>query len=58
MPRPKTPEETHCQKMSVSFTPEQLEQVIDYCQRNERSISWVIRKALEKWLEEHKNDSL
>ncbi len=58
MPRPETPEETHCQKMSVSFTPEQLEQVIDYCQRNERSISWVIRKALEKWLEEHKNDSL
>ena len=58
MPRPKTPEETHCQKMSVSFTPEQLEQVIDYCQRNERSISWVIRKALEQWLKEHENDRL
>jgi len=58
MPRPKTPEETHCQKMSVSFTPEQLEQVIDYCQRNERSISWVIRKALEQWLKEHENDHL
>ena len=58
MPRQKTPEETHCQKMSVSFTPEQLEQVIDYCQRNERSISWVIRKALEQWLKEHENDHL
>ena len=58
MPRPKTPEETHCQKMSVSFTPEQLKQVIDYCQRNERSISWVIRKALEQWLKEHENDHL
>ena len=58
MPRAKTPEETHCQKMSVSFTPEQLEQVIDYCQRNERSISWVIRKALEQWLKEHENDHL
>jgi hypothetical protein len=58
MPRPKTPEETHCQKMSVSFTPEQLEQVIDYCQRNERSISWVIRKALEQWLKDHENDHL
>ena len=44
--------------MSVSFTPEQLEQVIDYCQRNERSISWVIRKALEQWLKEHENDHL
>ena len=58
MPRPKTPEETHCQKMSISFEPEQLKELIAYCQRNERSISWVIRKALEKWLEEHKNDSL
>lgn len=58
MPRPKRPEEEHCQKMSISFTPEQLQEVISYCQRNERSISWVIRKALEKWLEEHKNDSL
>ena len=44
--------------MSISFTPEQLQEVFSYCQRNERSISWVIRKALEKWLEEHKNDSL
>ena len=58
MPRPKRPEEEHCQKMSISFTPEQLQEVFSYCQRNERSISWVIRKALEKWLEEHKNDSL
>ena len=58
MPRPKRPEEEHCQKMSISFTPEQLQEVISYCQRNERSISWVIRKALEQWLEEHRNDSL
>ena len=58
MARPKRPEEEHCQKMSISFTPEQLQAVIDYCQRNERAISWVIRKALEDWLDRHKNDTL
>lgn len=58
MARPKRPEEEHCQKMSISFTPEQLQAVIDYCQRNERAISWVIRKALEDWLEKHKDDRL
>ena len=58
MPRPKTPEETHCQKISISFTPEQLEEVLDYCQRNERSIAWVIRHALAEWLPKHKEDRL
>lgn len=58
MARPKKPEEEHCQKMSISFTPEQMKELIDYCQRNERAISWVIRKALDDWLEKHKNDTL
>lgn len=58
MARPKKPEDEHCQKMSISFTPEQMNELIDYCQRNERAISWVIRKALDDWLEKHKNDTL
>lgn len=58
MPRAKRPEEEHCQRMSISFTPEQMQAVLNYCQRNERSISWVIRKALEDWLEKHKSDTL
>jgi len=58
MARPKKPEEEHCQKMSISFTPEQMNELIDYCQRNERAISWVIRKALDDWLEKHKDDRL
>lgn len=58
MARPKKPEDEHCQKMSISFTPEQMKELIDYCQRNERAISWVIRKALDDWLEKHKNDTL
>ena len=58
MPRAKRPEEEHCQAMSISFTPEQLDAVVKYCQKNERSISWVVRKALEQWLEQHKDDHL
>ena len=58
MPRAKRPESEHNQAVSISFEPEQLKELIDYCQRNERSMSWVIRKALEKWLEEHKDDHL
>lgn len=58
MARPKRPEEEHCQKMSISFTPEQMKELLEYCQRNERAISWVIRKALDDWLEKHKDDRL
>ena len=58
MPRPKRPEEEHCQKISISFTPEQLNEILDYCERNERSIAWVIRKALAEWLPKHKEDRL
>lgn len=58
MPRAKRPESEHNQGVSISFEPEQLQKLIDYCQRNERSMAWVIRKALEKWLKEHENDHL
>ena len=56
MPRAKTPEETHALKVSISFSREQYEEVIDYCERNERSLAWVIRKALAEWLPKHKED--
>ena len=58
MPRAKRPESEHNQSVSISFEPEQLQALISYCQRNERSMSWVIRKALEQWLKEHENDHL
>ena len=58
MPRAKRPESEHNQAVSISFEPEQLKELIDYCQRNERSMSWVIRKALEQWLAEHRDDHL
>lgn len=56
MPRAKTPEETHAIKISVSFNRQQYDQLMEYCQRNDRSIAWVIRKALEQWLPAHKED--
>ena len=58
MPRAKRPESEHNQAVSISFEPEQLQALIGYCQRNERSMAWVIRKALAEWLEKHKDDSL
>lgn len=58
MPRPKTPEETHNQKISISFEPEQLKELLLYCQHNDRSMSWVIRRALAEWLPKHKDDTL
>ena len=58
MPRPKRPEEQHCQCISISFEPDQLKQLVHYCEVNERTMSWVIRKALAQWLEEHKDDKV
>ena len=58
MPRAKKPEEQHCQKISISFTPEQYQEIMEYCQRNERSIAFVIRRALAEWLPKHKDDHL
>ena len=40
-------------KTTISFEPEQYRQMISYCEREERSASWVIRKALAEWFEKH-----
>ena len=53
MPRGKLPQEDLHVKQSVSFEPAQLKRVIAYCEREERTLSWVIRKALAEWLEKH-----
>lgn len=58
MPRSPIPEEQKAQKVSISFEPQQLKEVLEYCQRNERSIAWVIRKALAEWLPKHKDDAV
>lgn len=56
MPRPKRPEEEHAIKISVSFMPDDYAKVIEYCEKHERTLAWIVRKALKEWLEKHKDD--
>ena len=53
MARPKKAEKDKYKKMSISFEPEQLNKLISYCEKEERTASWVIRKALAEWFENH-----
>ena len=50
MAQPKKNEEDKYIKMSLSFEPRQLERLLKFCQEEERSISWAIRKALDNYL--------
>lgn len=52
MARPKKAEQDKVIRQSVSMDPEQLRQVIAYCQANERTIAWVIKKAVAAFLVE------
>jgi len=45
MARPKKAAEEKVVRQSVSMDPEQLRQVVAYCQSNERTIAWVIKKG-------------
>ncbi len=58
MARSPIPDDQKAQKVSISFEPQQLKEVLEYCQKNERSIAWVIRKALAEWLPKHKDDAI
>ena len=55
MVRPKKRKEEKVIRQSVSMDPGQLRQVIEYCQANERTIAWVIKKAVAAFLEDQKN---
>lgn len=58
MPRNPIPDEQKAQKVSISFDAKQLKEVLSYCQKNERTIAWVIRKALADWLPKHQDDHI
>lgn len=51
MARPKKPEGEKYIRQDISMEPEQFKRLIEVCQREERSISWVVRKALELYLD-------
>jgi hypothetical protein len=50
MARPKKAEGEKYIRQDISMDPEQFKKLIAYCQKEERSISWVVRKALEGYL--------
>lgn len=52
MPFPKKKDSEKCIKQSLSFEPKDMERLIKYCQKEERTMSWVVRKALDQWLKE------
>lgn len=45
-----------CVRVSVSFEPEDYQWVVKYCEQHDRTIAWVVRKALADWKEKHDND--
>lgn len=40
-------------KQSISVKPDLLPPLMRYCQKEDRSMSWVIDKALREWLPKH-----
>lgn len=50
MARPKKDIGTKCIRQNISMEPEQLKRLIEYCQQEDRPISWVIRQAVDKYL--------
>lgn len=52
MARPKKEPKKKYIRQNISMDPEQLERLIKFCQQQDRAISWVIRQALDKYLNE------
>lgn len=40
-------------RQNISMDPDQLERVTAFCRRHDRAISWVIRQALDKYLNDN-----
>ena len=51
MARAKVEEGKKFIRKDISMDPEQYERLLLFCQREERSISWVIRKALDCYMD-------
>ena len=50
MAYPKKSEEEKYLKQTLSFPPTLHQRLIAYCQYDQRSMSWVVQKALDEWL--------
>lgn len=53
MARPKKEAGEKYIRQNISMEPEQLDRVMEYCRQNDRAISWVIRQALNQFLDEN-----
>ena len=52
MAYPKKSDEDKYVRINVTMPPELQDRLIRYCQEEERTMSWVIDKALREWLRE------
>lgn len=50
MARPKIEESKKCVRQNISIDPELLKRLETHCQKEDRALSWVIKKALENYL--------
>lgn len=50
MPRQKKDADQKYIRQNISMDPEQYKRLMEYCQKEDRSISWVIRKALNNYI--------
>mgnify|MGYP002333920364 FL=1 len=52
MARPRKDPSEKAIKQSISIKPDVFPHLLHYCQVEDRSMSWVIDKALREWLRE------
>ena len=50
MAYPKKADKDKYVRTNVTMSPELQERLIRYCQKEERTMSWCIQKALDEWL--------
>ena len=55
---PKKKEEDKSIVLHISMPPELREAVVRWCEKNERSFSWTIARALKEFLQRHGDESL
>lgn len=53
MAMPRKADKDKAIKQTISVYPEQMERLLKFCQKEERELSWVYRKALEEFLTKH-----
>ena len=53
MPRSAKPEGTKSIRINITLPPELDQQLKEYAAREDRSVSWIIQRALRAWLDQN-----